>query len=55
MQKPNVLLGMGIGVTVGSIAVATMTTGKKTSKNIIGKTLKTMCDVVDAVSSSIGI
>ena len=38
MQKSNFLLGMGIGVTVGSIAVATMTTGKKTSKNIIGKT-----------------
>ena len=53
MQKSNFLLGMGIGVTVG-IAVATMTTGKKTSKNIIGKTLKTMGEVVDAVSSSIG-
>ena len=55
MQKSNFLLGMGIGVTVGSIAVATMTTGKKTSKNIIGKTLKTMGEVVDAVSSSIGL
>lgn len=54
MHKSNFLLGMGIGVTVGSVAVATMTNSKKSSKNVIGKTLKTMGEVVDAVSSSIG-
>ena len=55
MHKMNFLVGMGIGVTVGSIAVASLTSGKKASKNVVGKTLKTMGEVVDAVSSSMGI
>ncbi len=55
MHKTNFLVGMGIGVTVGSIAVASIASGKKGSKNIVSKTLKTMGEVVDAVSSSMGI
>lgn len=55
MQKSKFLVGMGIGVAVGSLAGMTMTGSKKSPKNIVGKTLKTMGEVVDAVSSSIGI
>lgn len=55
MHKTNFLVGMGVGVTVGSIAVATLTTNKKNSKNLVGKTLKTMGEVADAVSSSMGL
>lgn len=54
MHKTNFLVGMGIGVTVGSAAVLGLKSNKKSSKNIIGKTLKTMGEVVDAVSDSIG-
>ena len=54
MNKTNFLVGMGIGVAVGSLAGMSVSSTKKTPKNIIGKTLKTMGEVVDAVSSSIG-
>lgn len=54
MKKSNFLVGMGIGAAVGSIAGMTLTGSKKPPKNIVGKTLKTMGEVVDAVSSTIG-
>ena len=54
MTKTNFLVGMGIGVAVGSLAGMTVSGAKKPPKNIVGKTLKTMGEVVDAVSSSIG-
>ncbi len=54
MNKTNFLVGMGIGVAVGSLAGMSVSGTKKTPKNIIGKTLKTMGEVVDAVSNSIG-
>ena len=54
MNKTNFLVDMGIGVAVGSLAGMSVSGTKKTPKNIIGKTLKTMGEVVDAVSSSIG-
>ena len=54
MHKANFLIGMGIGVAVGGLAGMSMTSGKKPAKNIVGKTLKTMGEVVDAVSSSMG-
>lgn len=54
MHKTNFLVGMGIGVTVGSAAVLGLKSGKKSSKNIIGKTLKTMGEIADAVSDSMG-
>lgn len=55
MHKTNFLVGMGIGMAVGSCAGAMMKSGKKSPKNVVGKTLKTMGDVVDAVSSSMGL
>lgn len=55
MTKTNFLVGMGIGVAVGSLAGMTVSGAKKPPKNIVDKTLKTMGEVVDAVSSSIGL
>ena len=55
MTKTNFLVGMGIGVAVGSLAGMTVSGTKNPPKNIVGKTLKTMGEVVDAVSSSIGL
>ncbi len=54
MHKTNFLIGMGLGMAVGSLAVVGMTPGKKSSKNVVSKALKTMGEVVDAVSSSMG-
>ena len=54
MHKSNFLLGMGIGVTVGSVAIASMKAAKKGSKNVVGKTLKTMGEVADSISDSLG-
>lgn len=53
MTKSNFLVGMGLGIAVGSGA-AMMIPGKKNAKTAMSKTLKTMSDMVDAVSSSIG-
>lgn len=55
MHKTNFLVGMGIGLGVGSAAVIGLSSNKKSSKNLVGKTLKTMGEVVDAVSNSIGL
>ena len=54
MHKTNFLIGMGIGVALGS-AVGISMMPKKGAKNIVGKTLKTMGEVVDAVSDSMGL
>jgi len=55
MHKTNFLVGMGVGIAVGGIAGSMMKPSKKSPKNVVGKTLKTMGDVVDAVSSSMGL
>lgn len=55
MHKTNFLVGMGLGVALGSCAGIMMMPGKKDPKNVVGKTLKTMGEVVDAVSSSMGL
>lgn len=55
MHKTNFLVGMGIGMAVGGCAGAIMKPGKKGPKNVVGKTLKTMGNVVDAVSESMGL
>ena len=55
MHKTNFLWGMGIGTAVGSCIGIAMTANKKMPKNIVGKTLKTMGEVADAVSSSMGL
>ena len=54
MHKTNFFVGMGIGVALGTAAGISMMP-KKGPKNIVGKTLKTMGQVVDAVSDSMGL
>lgn len=54
MHKMNFLIGVGVGAAVGSVVGMSMTS-KKGPKNIVGKTLKTMGEVADAVSSSMGL
>ena len=54
MHKTNFLVGMGIGVAVGSITGMAMKS-KKGPKNAVGKTLKTVGEVVDTVSESLGL
>ena len=55
MHKTNFLVGMGIGVAVGSFAGAAVSGKKKSSKNAVSKTLKTVGEVVDAVSDAMGL
>jgi len=54
MKKSNFAVGIGIGAVVGGALGAAMTTRKK-PKNIVGRTLKTMGEVADAFSASMGL
>ena len=60
MNTINFAKGMGVGLVVGSavtIAVATSTVNQKKSgrkSNVVGKTLKTMGDIVESIGDSIG-
>ena len=51
MQK-QFLLGMGAGLVVGGAAAAAMSM-KKSKKTGLGKTLKTMGQVVDSMAGSL--
>lgn len=54
MNKSNFIVGMGLGIAVGSGAAAMLIPNKKGAKTAVSKTLKTMSDMVDAVSNSLG-
>ena len=51
MNNKQFLLGMSAGLMVGGAAVAAMGM-KKSKKTSLGKTLKTMAQVVDSVAGS---
>ncbi len=51
MDRKQFLLGMSAGLMVGGAAAAAMSM-KKTKKTGLGKTLKTMGQVVDSMSAS---
>lgn len=51
MTNKQFLLGMGAGLMVGGAAAAAMGM-KKNKKTGLGKTLKTMAQVVDSVAGS---
>ena len=51
MNNKQFLLGMSAGLMVGGAAVAAMGI-KKSKKTGLGKTLKTMAQVVDSVAGS---
>ena len=53
MNNKQFLLGMGAGLMVGGAAAAAMSM-KKSRKTGLGKTLKTMAQVVDSMAGSFG-
>ena len=55
MEKKNFILGMGMGLAVGGAAAMMMKPKKSKMKSAVGKTLKTMGDVADAISTSFGL
>ena len=54
MNKKNFFIGAGIGMAIGSAAVMAMRPKKRTMKSAVGKTLKTMGEVVDSISTGLG-
>ena len=54
MNKRNFYVGMGMGLMVGSLAMYAMRPKKSGVKTVIGRTLKTMGEVADAVSELMG-
>ena len=54
MDKKQFLIGMGAGLAVGGATAMLMRPKKAKGKTAVGKTFKTMGDVVDAISTSFG-
>ncbi|MBR3293856.1 MAG: hypothetical protein IKI69_05475 [Oscillospiraceae bacterium] len=52
MDNRKFLLGMGAGMMVGGAAAAAMSAKKRGKKTGVGRTLKTMGQVVDSIASS---
>ena len=55
MDRKNILLGIGMGLAVGGITAVAMKPRKRSMKTTIGRTLKTMSDVVESVSDALGL
>ena len=54
MQNRNFYVGMGMGLLVGGCAMRLMRRKKPTMKSALGKTFKTMSEVADSISESMG-
>ena len=54
MNKKNFLIGMGMGLTVGGVIAMATRPRKRCMKSAVGKTLKTMGEVADSISDSLG-
>ena len=54
MNKKNFLIGMGMGLTVGGVIAMATRPKKRCMKSAVGKTLKTMGEVADSISDSLG-
>ena len=54
MNKKNFLIGMGMGLTVGGVLAMVMRPKKRCMKSAVGKTLRTMGEVADSISDSLG-
>ena len=52
VNKKNFLVGMGMGVVVGSCAALAMRPKKSSGKNAVSKTLRAMGDIADSVSDN---
>ena len=55
MDRKNILLGIGMGLAVGGITAVAMKPRKRSMKTTVGRTLKTMSDVVESVSDALGL
>lgn len=54
MNKTNFYVGMGMGLIVGGTAAMMMRPKRRSAKTMLGKTLRTMSDVADSISGSMG-
>jgi len=54
MSKTNFYVGMGMGLVVGSAAAIAMRPKRRCNKTALGRTLRTMSDVADSISNSMG-
>ena len=54
MNKKNMILGLGMGLAVGGLTAAAMKPKKRSMKSAFGRTLKTMGEVVDTISETMG-
>ena len=52
MDKKQFMVGMGMGLAVGGAAALVMKPKKSKMKSAVGKTLKTMGEVAETISSS---
>ena len=55
MNRRNVMLGIGMGLAVGGLTALAMKPRKRSMKTTVGRTLKTMSDVVESVSDALGL
>ena len=54
MMSNKFYSGMGMGLVVGSAAVMAMRPKRRCAKTVLGKTLRTMSDVADSISNTMG-
>lgn len=54
MNKTNFYVGMGMGLIVGGTAAMIMRPKRRCAKSMLGKTLRTMSDVADSISGTMG-
>ena len=54
MNKTNFYVGMGMGIVVGSAAAMAMLPKRRCAKSMLGKTLRTMSDVAESISGTMG-
>ena len=54
MNKRNFYIGMGMGLMVGGCAALAMRPKKSGVKTVVGRAVKTMGEVADAVSELMG-
>jgi len=54
MNRTNFYVGMGMGLVVGGAAAFAMRPKRRCAKSMLGRTLRTMSDVADSISNTMG-
>ena len=54
MNKKNFLIGMSLGLIVGSTAAMAMHARRRCPRSVLGRTLKTVGEVADSISDVLG-